>query len=293
MAHGKVNLRERLTKPEALGVPGVHDGLSARMVAGAGFEVAFVSGAGVSMSRFGQADFGYIGLSDLADTVRAMSISAPNLALIVDIDTGFGNAINTAQTVRVLERAGANALQIEDQTLPKRCGHLAGKSVIPASEMVGKLRAACDARKSRDTLIIARTDALAVTGFEDALERGEMYLEAGADALFIEAPQNLEQMQHISKRFSGRIPLVHNLVEGGKSPVAGVDDLTELGYKIALFPLMFLNAGVPAQLRLLEHVRTAGNTAHFDEKLASLRDLNALLGVPELLELGAQFERGE
>jgi 2-methylisocitrate lyase-like PEP mutase family enzyme len=180
----QVSLRHKLIGPHAVGAIGVHDGLSARLLVQAGGTTAFLSGAGISFARFGKPDLGFLNVSDLAEVVRNIADCAPSLDLIVDIDTGFGNAINAAHAVRVLERAGANALQMEDQTFPKRCGHLAGKSVIDTTEMAGKIRAACDVRTNPDLLIFARTDAIGVNGLEDAITRGEAYLEAGADALF-------------------------------------------------------------------------------------------------------------
>jgi 2-methylisocitrate lyase-like PEP mutase family enzyme len=283
------SLRERLAGPDAIGAIGVHDGLSARLLANAGGRVGFISGAGISMSRLGKPDLGYLSVTDIADSVRAISDAAPSLDLIVDIDTGFGNAINAAHAVRVLERAGASALQMEDQTFPKRCGHLAGKSVIPCGEMVGKIRAACDARTKSDTLIIARTDAIAVTGLDDAIARGEAYLDAGADALFLEAPATQSDMVKIANIFAHRVPLVHNFVEGGASPIASLAQLQALGYKIGLFPLVFLHAGVPAQIALLEHVLRKGDTAHYPGPLASLQDLNRHSGLSDALAIGQRF----
>jgi 2-methylisocitrate lyase-like PEP mutase family enzyme len=285
----KLSLKDAINGPQAVGALGVHDGLSARLLEGAGGQIGFVSGAGVSFARFGKPDLGFLNVSDLADVVRTIAECAPSLALIVDIDTGFGNALNTAHGVRTLERAGANALQIEDQTFPKRCGHLAGKSVIGTNEMVGKIRAACDARTNADTLIFARTDAIAVTGLHDAIDRGEAYLAAGADALFFEAPASRDDMATIARHFGGTIPLIHNLVEGGKSPVSNLSQLTDLGYKLGLFPLLSLHAGVPAQVAMLNHVLSQGSSTDFSGPMANLHDLNSFVGLESALETGVIY----
>jgi 2-methylisocitrate lyase-like PEP mutase family enzyme len=285
----RMSLREKLAGTHALGAIGVHDGFSARLLANAGGTIGFISGAGLSFSRLGKPDLGFLTVSDLADVVRTIGDVAPTLDLIVDIDTGFGNAINAAHAVRTLERAGATALQMEDQTFPKRCGHLAGKNVIDIDEMAGKIRAACDARANPGTLIFARTDAIGVNGLEDALERGEAYLEAGADALFLEAPATHEDMVTIAKRFAHRTPLIHNLVEGGTSPVSSLDQLSALGYKVGLFPLMFLHAAIPAQSAILQHVLAKGDTANFAGPMASLQDLNRHIGIDEALATGVTY----
>lgn len=283
-----MNLKHLLSGSRCVSAPGVYDGLSALLAEQAGFPLAFVSGACVAFARHGRPDLGLVSMSELADTVALMR-ERVTLPLAVDIDTGFGNALNVQRTVRVLERAGASALQMEDQVFPKRCGHMAGKQVIPATEMVGKIKAALDAR-TRDTLIVARTDALGVTGFEDALERAERYLEAGADALFIEAPRTLDQMRRIAERFAHRVPLVHNLVEGGGSPVTDAAGLEALGYRVALHPAALLHLFVPQAQRLLQHLRTHGSTTGY-EGLIDLGAINQVLGAPEMLRAGERFAR--
>jgi 2-methylisocitrate lyase-like PEP mutase family enzyme len=281
-------LRAILALPDPLIVPGIHDGLSARLVHQVGFRAAFVSGAGVSMSRLGLADLAFLSLSDLCDSVRAMSLVSA-LPLIVDIDTGYGNAHNAAMAVRLLERAGAAALQIEDQTFPKRCGHIVGKQVIPVAEMAHKIRAACSARANPDTMIFARTDTLAVNGLADALLRCDAFLEAGADGLFVEAPLNIDDMRVIAGHVGGRAPLVHNFVEGGKSPIENSQQLAQLGYKIGLFPLATLHAGIPAQQALLAHLLIVGDTKNWSGPMADLSELNKMVGLPELLEASTSY----
>lgn len=283
-------LRKALTQGRCLRAPGVYDGLTALLAEQAGFEMAFVSGACIAFARHGRPDMGLVSMNEVAETVALMRERVA-LPLSVDMDTGFGNALNVQRTVRVFERAGASALQVEDQVMPKRCGHMAGKQIIPAAEMVGKIKAALDARQDANTLIIARTDALGVTGFDDALERAEKYLEAGADALFIEAPKTVEQMQRISAQFAKRIPLVHNLVEGGGSPVPDAAALDALGYRIALYPAALLHLFVPQAKALLAHIRQHGSTQGH-AGLIDLNQINRVVGAPELLKLSERYGSG-
>lgn len=285
--HGN-HLRQLLAQPALLQAPGVYDGLSALLVEQAGFECAFLSGACLSFARFGRPDMGLVSASEVAETVAILR-DRVSLPLIVDMDTGFGNALNVQRTVRDFERAGASALQLEDQLAPKRCGHMAGKAVIPTDEMVGKIHAALDARQDSATVLIARTDALGVNGFDDAIERAESYLEAGADALFIEAPASIEQMQQISRQFSLRVPLVHNLVEGGKSPVKTAAQLRDLGYRIALYPAALLHRFTPQAQELLNSIRKNGSTESMREQMYELADMNRVLGADELLSAGKTY----
>ena len=284
----RARLQRQLQTDRVLPVPGVYDGLSALLVEQAGFDCAFLSGACLAFARFGRPDMGLVCAAELRETVAVLR-DRVSIPLIVDMDTGFGNALNVQRTVRELERAGASALQMEDQLAPKRCGHMAGKTVIPAAEMVGKIRAALDARLDDSTLLIARTDALGVNGFEDALERAERYLEAGADALFIEAPQSVAQMQQIGRQFGGRTPLVHNLVEGGNSPVTGSAGLQQLGYRLALYPAALLHQFVPAAQALLQVIANTGSTASLRSQLYELGDMNRVLGAEQLLAAAGQY----
>jgi len=286
-----VSLKQLLQSDHLLKVPGIYDGLSAQLVQQAGFSAAFVSGACVSFSRLGKPDLGLVDLAELALCVGQIR-EVVSLPLIVDMDTGFGNALNTQRSVKVLERAGAQALQIEDQLMPKRCGHMKGKQVIPASEMVGKLKAALDARCSEETLIFARTDALGVNGFEDALERAEQYLATGVDAIFIEAPQSLAQMQQISRQFASRIPLIHNLVEGGNSPVHSASQLLELGYRIALYPAALLNSFIPRAEQLLAHIANQGETQSLKAEMIDLHGINLRLRADDFLQQASRYSEG-
>ena len=281
-------LRRRLGQPDALKVPGVFDGLSALLVERAGFEAAFLSGASLAYTRFGRPDLGLVSFAELLGTVRTLRERIA-LPLIVDIDTGFGNALNVARTVRELEKAGASALQMEDQLAPKRCGHMRGKQVVSGAEMVGKIRAALDARRDAATLIVARTDALTVEGFDAALERAERYVEAGADLLFVEAPSTVEQMRTISARFGSRVPLVHNLVEGGRSPVANATELQDVGYRVGLYPAMLAHLFARQAELCLRRLQEEGGTTAFAGELYDIASINELLGAPGMLELAARY----
>jgi 2-methylisocitrate lyase-like PEP mutase family enzyme len=292
MAHShREKLARLLSATAPIKTPGVYDGLSAVLVEQAGFDCAFLSGGSLAFSRFGRPDMGLVCASELAESVGIIRDRIA-LPLIVDMDTGFGNALNVKRTVRDLERAGASALQLEDQVSPKRCGHMQGKLVISASEMQGKIKAALDAREHSNTLIIARTDALAVNGFEDAMERARLYLDAGADALFIEAPRDLAQMESIGREFGPEVPLVHNMVEGGTSPVISCETLQQLAFKIVLYPVALLHAFVPAAQRVLNEIHNNGDTNRLRQDMIDLADMNALLGADELIAEGEKYDSG-
>jgi 2-methylisocitrate lyase-like PEP mutase family enzyme len=260
-----------------ISVPGCWDGLTALMIAEAGFPCAFLSGGAFSMARLGRPDVGLVTASELVDTV-ALIRDRVDLPLIVDADTGFGNALNLQRSVRALERAGASALQIEDQRFPKRCGHLAGKQVVPLDEAVGRIRAALDTRD--EALIIARTDAAGVEGMDAAMDRIEAFAEAGADILFLEGPPTLATIEQVGQRF-GHLPLVHNLVDGGNSEVTDGATLERLGFAIALHPLVLLSSLLRDGTGVLSAVRGARSSAALD--LPPLGEFNSLLGTQLLL----------
>lgn len=259
-----------------LSLPGVWDGLTIQLVERAGFPAAFLSGGALSMARHGRRDIGLVTLTELVlavQTIREVS----DLPLLVDADTGFGNADNAARTICLLEAAGASAIQLEDQLFPKRCGFLTGKAVIPAADYGDKLKAVLDARRSADTLVVARTDAVAVEGFAAAMDRAALYAEIGADLLFIEGPETLEDMQAIVALFGESIPLVQNLVEGGHSPLTNATDLAALGYSIALHPLLMLHGFVRQAPALLAELAATGSTDGLRDQIADLTEINALL----------------
>lgn len=259
----------------ALSVPGVWDGLSIKLVEQAGFACAFLSGGALSMARHGRRDMGLVTMAEVAQAI-AIIREASDLPLLVDADTGFGNADNVTRTMRVFEAAGATAIQLEDQLFPKRCGFMAGKAVIPAHEHAEKLKAALDARR-QGTLVIARTDAYGVEGFAGAIDRAALYAETGADLIFIEGPETREEMQQIGQRLGADFPLVHNLVEGGNSPVESIGELATLGYAIGLHPLLMLHGFIRQAPRLLQSLRTTGSTSQVRSDIADLHEFNALL----------------
>ncbi|MCI4430909.1 MAG: isocitrate lyase/PEP mutase family protein, partial [Burkholderiales bacterium] len=230
-----MTLRQRLAESRALLAPGVYDALSALLAEQAGFEALYLSGASIAYTRLGRPDIGLTTFSEVQDTLARIT-ERVSIPLIVDADTGFGNALNVQRSVRGFERAGAAMIQLEDQTFPKRCGHLDGKALVPLAEMQGKLRAALDARASAETLILARTDALAVEGFDRALDRAEAYLACGVDALFIEALRTPQQMDAACRSFAQRVPLLANMVEGGKTPLQTLHELEARGFRIVIFP---------------------------------------------------------
>lgn len=283
-----MTLKDLLTAPEILLAPGVCDALTALIAAQAGARALYLSGAGIAYTRLGRPDIGLVSMTEVAETA-ALIRDRVALPLIVDADTGFGNALNVQRTVRMFERAGAAALQLEDQTLPKRCGHLDGKTLIPAAEMAGKIRAACDARASDQTLIIARTDAIAVDGLAAALDRAALYAEAGADALFIEAPQTRAQLETIAGTFGQSLPLMANMVEGGKTPIQGVADLEALGFALVIFPGGIVRALAKTAGDYYRGLLTTGSNAGFKDRMHDFGGLNAVLGTAELLAQGNRY----
>lgn len=286
------SLRERLKAPHALLAPGVYDALTALLAAQAGFEALYLSGASIAYTRLGRSDIGLTTATEVAHTIAHIT-DRVELPLIVDADTGFGNALNTRRTVRDFERAGAAMIQIEDQTFPKRCGHLDGKGVVPASEMEGKLRAALDARRDERTLILARTDALAVEGLDAALERAERYLACGVDALFIEALRSDEQMQRACAQFAQRVPLLANMVEGGKTPVSSAQALGQRGFRIVIFPGGTARAVVHTLQGYYASLHQHQTTAPWQDRMLDFDGLNQAIETPQLLALGRRYEARE
>jgi 2-methylisocitrate lyase-like PEP mutase family enzyme len=282
-------LKTRLAQAQPLLAPGVYDALTALVAEQAGFEALYLSGASIAYTRLGCSDVGLTTFTEVQDTLARITerVAVP---VIVDADTGFGNALNVQRTVRGLERAGAAMIQIEDQGFPKRCGHLDGKTVIPVGEMCGKLRAALDARHSAGTLVLARTDALAVEGLDAALERAEAYLACGVDALFVEALRTPEQMDAACTRFAARVPLLANMVEGGKTPVQDAGELGRRGFRIVIFPGGTARAVAHTLQRYYQSLMTHGTTAPMKESMLDFDQLNALIGTPELMALGRLYE---
>ncbi len=286
-----LTLKQRLAQPRIMLAPGVYDALSALVAEQAGFETIYLSGASIAYTRLGRSDVGLTTFTEVEDTLARIT-ERVNLPVIVDGDTGFGNALNVQRTVRGFERAGAAMIQLEDQSFPKRCGHLDGKSVLARDEMCGKLRAALDARHSRDTLILARTDALAIEGLDAALERAEAYLACGVDALFIEALRSSEQVDAACKRFAHRVPLLANMVEGGKTPLQDAQALGRRGFRIVIFPGGTARAVAHTLQGYYASLHQHQTTAPWAAQMLDFDGLNRLIGTPELLARGKRYETG-
>ncbi|WP_306118935.1 MULTISPECIES: isocitrate lyase/phosphoenolpyruvate mutase family protein [unclassified Roseitalea] len=285
-------LLDRVSRNPILIAPGVFDGLTASLAAAAGFEALYLSGAAVAYTRLGRPDLGLTTMSEMADTLALIN-ERVDLPVIVDADTGHGNVLNARRTMQVYERAGAAALQVEDQRFPKRCGHLDDKMLIAASEMAGKIAAMADARRSPDTLIIARTDAIAVEGFEAALERADLYLQAGADALFVEAPRSSEELARIARALADRAPLMANMVEGGATPITSADDLQALGYSIVIFPGGIVRAMARTAEAYYDSLKRHGTNAPFADRMFDFAGMNARVGTPALLDVAKRFAGDE
>ena len=279
-------LKHVISERRALIVPGAANALTARVIEDLGFEAIYLTGAGLANTELGVPDIGLATLTDLARATEAIA-GATTLPLIVDADTGFGNALNVAHAVRTLERAGAVAIQIEDQSFPKRCGHFSGKELIHGAEMVGKIKAAVDARCSSDCVVVARTDARAVEGFEAALERAQSYAEAGADATFVEAPESRAELAEVPRRLG--VPQVANMVVGGKTPLATRDELAAMGYGLVLYANAALQASVLAMQEVLGALHRDGSLAAVSSRLAGFAERQRLVGKPEWDALETRF----
>ncbi len=282
-------LKTRLQQPRALLAPGIYDALTALIAEQAGFEALYLSGASIAYSQLARSDIGLTTASEVADTLSRIA-ERVRVPVIVDADTGFGNALNTMRTVRVFERAGASMIQLEDQGFPKRCGHLDGKSVVPSEEMCGKLKAALDARASEDTLILARTDALAIEGWDATMERAEKYLGCGVDALFIEALRSPQQLRDACERFAERVPLLANMVEGGKTPIHSAAELGSLGFRLVIFPGGTARAVAHKLQSYYASLHANQSTAAMKDDMLDFDQLNTLIGTPELLTLGRRYQ---
>lgn len=284
-----MSFKSRLKEKTPVVAPGIYDALTASVAEATGFEALYLSGAGIAYTRLGRPDIGLVSMFEVAETLT-MVCDRVEIPVIVDADTGYGNALNVERCIRLFEKAGARAIQLEDQTMPKRCGHLADKQIIPASEMVGKIQAAVDSRKSEETLIVGRTDSLAIEGVSAAIERAQMYAEAGADVLFVEAPRSREDLTEIAKRLGTGTPLLANMVEGGSTPIMHANDLGELGYSIVIFPggiVRFLGFAMTDYYRSLKE---NGSNRPMADRMFDFTQLNEVLGTPEILARGQSYE---
>jgi len=279
-------LRELLARPGAIMAPGVADALNARLVKRHGFEAVYMTGAGTTAVRLGMPDVGLLTMTEMIDNAGRIA-EASGLPLIADADNGYGGVLNVRRTIQGYERAGVAGVHLEDQVIPKRCGHLAGKQVVPVEEAVAKIRAAADARIDPDFVIIARTDAVAVEGFDAALERAAKYRQAGADVLFIEAP-NAEQLPKIAPRFKG-VPLLYNMATSGKTPFLSKTEIERLGFKLIIYPNWLMLAAIKAASQVLETLKKEGSIAGLAPQVPSFKEFFDLVGMDEVQEMEARY----
>ena len=279
-------LRDLLAGNRLVMAPGAYDALMARLIEQAGFSAIYMTGSGVSNTLLGQPDLGLVSMKEMADKVATLA-DVVTIPIIADADTGYGNALNVQRTVRAYERAGVSALQLEDQTFPKRCGHLDGKEVVSAEEMLAKVHAAVDARTDPDLVIVARTDAGAIYGIDEAVERGQRYAEAGADLIFVEAPRTVDEMRQVTRAIGK--PCLANLVEGGKTPILPANELEEIGYRIAIYANALTRVIARAAADALQVLKRDGSTAALSNQMEDLMSLNAIVGLPEMLARAEKY----
>lgn len=279
-------LRQLLQAGELIVAPGAADALVARIIEQAGFPALYLTGAGVAYTTVGP-DLGLLGMSEMVNRLEYIC-EAVRVPVIADGDTGYGNALNVIRTVKAYEKAGAAAIQLEDQVMPKKCGHLAGKQLIEASEMVHKIKAAVDARLDSDFVIVARTDARAVLGLNAAIERAQLYLEAGADVIFVEAPESIEEMKEINRRLNA--PTLANMVEGGKTPLLPNQKLKEIGYKIVIYPNSAIRVMTKAVSRLMDALKESGTTQGQLDQMFLFNQVNNIIGLDRWKELEKKYQ---
>ena len=280
------NLRKLLEKDDLIQAPGAYDALTAKIAQHLGFPAVYMTGYGTSVSKLGLPDLGFLTMTEMVDNAGRMA-DAVGIPLIADSDTGYGNPMNVFRTIREYEKAGVAAIHLEDQIWPKRCGHMAGKNVIPADDMAAKIRAAVDARQDPDFVIIARTDALAVNGMEDAIDRAKMYQDAGADVLFVEAPQTPEQMAEIPQKLKG-VPLLINMAP--LTPNLPARELKDMGYKIAIYPGLCLAAAITGVIEEVKKLKETGKQTDITEWIQSFADLNEWLEAPKYTEMEQKYK---
>jgi carboxyvinyl-carboxyphosphonate phosphorylmutase len=284
----RARLRELLAGSDPVVAPGAYDALSARLVEQAGFGVVYMTGFGTTASLIGRPDVGLLGGAEMVDNARRI-VAAVDVPVIADADTGYGNAINVVRTVQSYEQAGVAGVHLEDQVMPKKCGHMSGKAVIGADEMAGKIRAAVAARHDPDFLVIARTDAAAVEGLDAALDRARAYADAGADLLFVEAPTSEDDIARVARELADVAPLVFNWAEGGRTPPLSLDRIAELGYSLVLFPIGTLLAATAGIRSLLAALKADGTPAAALPDVPSFDEFTDLIGLPEIRSLEERF----
>ena len=280
------NLKNMLKTKKPLVIPGVYDALGAKIAQKVGFEAMFQTGYGTSATLFGMPDYGFIGAAETVDNARRIC-RAVSIPVIVDSDTGYGNALSVWKLVKELESAGAAGMFLEDQRWPKRCGHMQGKEVIPQEEYTEKLSAAIDARESKDFFIVARTDARATEGLDEAISRGKENKKTGADAIFIEAPKTLDEMKQIGREINA--PLVANMIEGGATPLSSAEALNRMGFKIVLYPLSILYANAFATMNILSELKKTGSTLKYRHKVVNFDQFNDLVELDKFRNMEKRY----
>tara|TARA_B100000963_G_scaffold50197_1_gene38367 strand:+ start:872 stop:1759 length:888 start_codon:yes stop_codon:yes gene_type:complete len=278
--------RDLLKGPELLMAPGVADALNARLVAEANFKAIYMTGSGTTASRLGMPDIGLLSVSEMVDNASRIA-DASELPLISDADTGYGGPLNVYRTIRMFEKAGVAGVHIEDQNWPKRCGHLSGKTIIPAHEMISKIQAACDSRVNDNFVIIARTDALAVEGLNSALDRAEQYADVGADIIFVESPSTLEEIETIPQKI--RKPTLYNMAASGKTPFLEKNEIEKFGFKVVIYPNFAMLAAVPAVRHYLSELKNSGTVAHLVDEMASFQELFNLVGMETVRRMEEKY----
>ena len=282
-------LRQMMSGNQIVVAPGAHDALTAKIIEQVGFAAVYMTGYGQAASHLGKPDVGLLTLTEMV--ARAANIvEAVNVPVIADADTGFGNAVNVMRTVREYEKAGVAAIQLEDQVAPKKCGHMTGRQVVSKEEMVGKIKAAADVRNDSDFMIIARTDARTVHGIGEALERAKAYEEAGADILFVESPESVEEMKQITSSF--KVPVLANMVEGGRTPFLPVQELEKLGYDLVIFPTASTYLVTKALTRLMTTLKDTGTTASLIPEMITFEEFNNLIGLTKIREIESMYVKG-
>ena len=284
------NLKSMLKSKKPLVIPGVYDALGAKIAQKVGFDAMFQTGYGTSATLFGMPDYGFIGSTETVDNARRIC-RAVSVPVIIDADTGYGNALSVWKLVKELESAGAGGIFLEDQKWPKRCGHMQGKEIISQEEYTEKLSAAIDARENKDFIIVARTDARATKGLDDAIQRGKQNRKTGADAIFVEAPRSLNEMKKIGKEINA--PLVANMIEGGATPLSSAEVLNKMGFKIILYPLSVLYANTFATMNILKELKKTGNTSKYKQKVVNFDQFNDLVELPKFRKMEKKYGKSK
>jgi carboxyvinyl-carboxyphosphonate phosphorylmutase len=288
MAYRSPNLRELLQREKIIVAPGAYDALSAKLIEAAGFPAVYITGAGLASSRLGVPDIGLMTMTEVLESARSI-VNATKIPVICDTDTGYGNAINLMRTVREFEQVGVDGIQIEDQIMAKRCGHIKNKHLISKKEMTKKIEAAQYAKNSNDFLLLARTDAIAVEGFDSAIDRAKDYLNAGADVIFVEAPENIDQLKRIPEILKDGITMVNVLEGGGKTPVLPVSELEALGFKLAIYPTTVWISVIHSAKRVLSELKDKGTTRGLSETMVSFEEMFEVVRLSEYQELEKRF----